>query len=82
MCQILHPRIIILPTADPEVAMATVSVIVSVVLIGCSYGNKCLQQWFGTKNKKALADVRRAYERSRGRNGRVIQGRDHRARLI
>lgn len=39
MCQMLHPRIIILPTADPKVAMATVSVIVSVVLAGCSYGN-------------------------------------------
>lgn len=39
MCQMPHPWIIILPSTDPRVAMATVSVIVSVVLAGCSHGN-------------------------------------------
>lgn len=39
MCHVPRPWIIILPTSDPGVAMATVSVIVSMVLTGCSHGN-------------------------------------------
>lgn len=59
MCQMPHPRIIILPTADPEVAMATVSVIVSVVLTGCSYGNNVCNSL--SVQIKPLADVRGAF---------------------
>lgn len=39
ICQMLHSRIIILPTTDPGVAMATVSITVSVILTGYSHGN-------------------------------------------
>lgn len=44
--------------------MATVSVIVSVVLTGCSYGNNVCNS--GSVQIKPLADVRRAHERSHG----------------
>lgn len=74
MCQMLHPQIIILPTADPEVAMATVSVIVSVVLADCSYGNNVCNS--SLVQIKPL-QMRDPLMRGAPGNGRVVHGHCH-----
>lgn len=71
MCEMLHPRIIILPTADPEVAMATVSVIVSVVLADCSYGNNVCNSGLVQIKPSQMRDSRK---RGAPGNGRVEHG--------